>query len=247
MNTTSPWAPWRRRLSTWHRPTPLMLSAGPHAPAQPAVVDAAVSAFSDWALAHAGSVVDLGLSSHFMLMGADPDAPSAEALRASLAERWSHYLDIQPSELEQGWCVQTTLDLGPAPVAVGCALPRELVEGLQGVAHRQRLRLRSVQPWWWTGLLAAWLDLPRLRTDGEGDAARHWAWREGGWQAQVSAEAQGRAWRLGRLTWGVGDVDAGFTVRQESPGGDRMLAAGEVSLLDLAAVRRGPGRSGGLT
>lgn len=245
MSTAFNWTPWRRRLSTWHRPVKLMLRAGPHAPAQPDVVSAAVAAFADWASEHAGAVVELKLSSHFLLMGADPEASDADALRASVAERWAHYLDLNEADLQQTWCVQTTLDLGAAPVAVACALPRALVEGLQGVARQHRLRLLALQPWWAEGLLAAWQALPRVPAGDQAvDAVQHWAWAEGDWQTRVSAEPLGRSWRLRELNWGVGRVDGDATVRHEAPCAEHAPGAGEVSLIDLSGALVSGARSG---
>jgi hypothetical protein len=233
MSTAFNWTPWRRRLSTWHRPVKLMLRAGPHAPAQPDVVAAAVAAFAAWASEHAGAVVELKLSSHFLLMGADADASDADALRASVAERWAHYLDLNEAELQQAWCVQTTLDLGAAPVAVACALPRALVEGLQEVARQHRLRLLALQPWWVEDLMAAWQALPRVSAGDEAvDAVQHWAWAEGDWQTRVSAEPMGRSWRLRELNWGVGASVVGATVSHPVPRADHALGAAEVLLVE---------------
>lgn len=237
MSTAFNWTPWRRRLSTWHRPVKLMLRAGPHAPAQPDVLAAAVAAFAAWASEHAGAVVELKLSSHFLLMGTDAAAADADALRASVAERWAHYLDLNEAELQQAWCVQTTLDLGAAPVAVACALPRALVEGLQDVARQHRLRLLALQPWWVEGLMAAWLALPRVQAGDEAaDAVRHWTWTEGDWQTRVSAEAHGRAWRLRELNWCVGGLDADATLSHEAPRADHAIGASEVLLVDLSSA-----------
>ena len=81
---------WRRRLQTWRRPLAVMLPAA-----------GATQAFEAWAAQHPGAAVEVGLSSHCLLMLADDsasEAPRGQALRERAVERWTHYLDLPAQE-----------------------------------------------------------------------------------------------------------------------------------------------------
>lgn len=219
-------ARWRLRLKarmrTWHRPHRVMLAA------QGVAMDAAVQAFEDWAAQHEGAAVELGLSSHCLLMLADDGATAsggAQALRERAIERWTHYLDLPADGFETEWQVHTSLDLGPSPVALACAVPRAFCDGLREVAQRHGVKLLSIQPWWVGGLQQAWQALPPpsgamdLATDSvaleqpvaakPADASqRHWAWREGVWQTQARVAAESGRWALRSLAFVTDTVGA---------------------------------------
>lgn len=217
-------ARWRTRLQTWRRPHRVMLATTVELPVQGAAMPAATQAFQAWAAQHEGAAVELCLSSHGLLMLADEgvfDAGGAQALRERAIERWTHYLDLPAEGFEIDWLVQTSLDMGRAPVAVACALPRSFCEGLLEVARRHGVRLMSIEPWWARGLQQAWQGLPPLPmppaeamgsvgdekpvaalSDQQGDAwQRRWAWREGAWQTQARAAAEPGRWVLRSLAF----------------------------------------------
>lgn len=172
-------------------------------------MDVTVQAFAAWAAQHEGAAVQLGLSSHGLLMWADEvvDLPSgsaasrAQSLRERAIERWTHYLDLPTEGFDAAWQVQTTLDQGPAPVALACAVPRSLCDGLQEVARRHGVRLLSIQPWWAQGLQQAWQRLTAFPTDEPGQAMHCWAWQEGAWQTQARVRADAQRWVLRSLAF----------------------------------------------
>lgn len=195
-------ARWRTRLRTWRRPHHLMLAALPHALGQPRVIEAATQAFDEWAARHEGASVDIALSSHFMLMAVGETGPAADAqaLREQACDRWTHYLDQSAESLDADWCVQTSLDGGRAPVALACALPRPLVEGLQQVARQHGLKLLALRPWWAEALQRAWRELP-APTDLPDGTVRCWAWCEGAWQTRAQATIDAGGWVMQALVF----------------------------------------------
>lgn len=222
---------WLRRLQTWRRPLRVMLPAGAHAPGQSKAVTAATQAFEAWAARHEGAAVELLLSSHCLLMLADDGAgdasqvADAQALRARAVERWTHYLDLPAEGFDTDWWLQTSLDAARSPVAVAvaCAVPRALCEGLFEVAQRHGVKLVALQPWWAKGLQRAWQGLPSpLAVAGAVDVkqaavadteqltrvTRAWAWREGAWQTQARVSAESGRWVLRSLAFVATDVDA---------------------------------------
>lgn len=193
---------WRHRLVSWRRPLALMLPADVSARGGAHAVTDLTQAFEVWAAAHEGAAVELSLSSHVLWMLADGDLTDAQALRERAAERWAHYLDLPAESFDTDWLVQTSLDQGKAPVAVACALPGALAEGLQAVARRHGLALRALQPWWAGSLASAWQDLPPA-TDEQ--AQRLWVWREGAWQTQARVIAESGRWVLRSLAFVAAD------------------------------------------
>lgn len=187
---------WRRRLQTWRRPLTVMLPAAD-----------ATQAFEAWAAQHQGAAVEVGLSSHCLLMLADggtSEAPRAQALRELALERWTHYLDLPADGFDTEWRVQTSLDQGRSPVALACAVPRALCDSLMDVARRHGVKLLSIQPWWLGGLQRAWQGLPPP-LDAAADAGQvppqHWAWCEGAWQTQAHVSAEAGRWVLRSLAF----------------------------------------------
>lgn len=187
---------WRRRLQTWRRPLAVMLPAA-----------GATQAFEAWAAQHPGAAVEVGLSSHCLLMLADDsasEAPRGQALRERAVERWTHYLDLPAQGFDTEWCVQTSLDQGRSPVALACAVPRALCDSLLDVARRHGVKLLSIQPWWLGGLQRAWQGLPPP-VDAAADAgqapSRRWAWCEGAWQTQAHVSAEAGRWVLRSLAF----------------------------------------------
>ena len=221
---------WRRRLMTGRSPIQVMLPVGAHAPGQSSAVTAATQAFEAWAARHEGAAVELLLSSHCLLMLADDgagdasQATDAKALHARAVERWTHYLDLPAEGFDTDWSVQTSLDVGRSPVAVACAVPRALCEGLLDVARRHGVKLLAVQPWWASGLQQAWQGLPlpvaalvaapdavdvkQAAVAAPGQATRLWSWREGAWQTQARVSAESGRWVLRSLAFVAVDVDA---------------------------------------
>lgn len=199
-------ARWRGRLRTWRSPHRLMLTARPHAPGQAHVLEAAIQAFADWAACNEGAAVDLALSSHFLLMSVGEPGAIADdqALREQARSRWAHYLDLQAEHIDADWCVQTSLDGGRSPVALACAVPRGLMQGLQQVARQHGLKLLALRPWWAEALQQAWSDLPPSATLTDGEV-RGWAWREGAWQTQAEATIESGEWVLRTLAFVVAD------------------------------------------
>jgi len=230
---------WRRRLLSWHRPHRLLLRACPHAPGQAAVIAAATQAFADWAAQHEGAVVELALSSHFLLLavgeaGHKTDAPT---LREQARSQWAHYLDLSPEGLGADWRVQTSLDGGRAPVAVACALPRELADGLQQAARQHRVRLQALQPWWAEPLQRAWSLLP-AQPDGAPDAQRRWTWQEGGWQTQAQAVHHADGWRLNTLVLVAAErTDERVDERVDAPPAEALVAL-DASVLSARVAGR---------
>lgn len=197
---------WRRRLQTWRRPLQVMLPAGAHVPGQSSAVAGATQAFEAWATQHEGAAVEVWLSSHCLLMLADDgvsEAPRAQALRERAVERWTHYLDLPAQGFDTDWRVQTSLDQGRSPVALACAVPSALCDSLLDAAQRHGVKLLSIQPWWVGGLQQAWQGLPAPdeAVADQGQATRHWAWREGAWQTQVNVSAETGRWVLRSLAF----------------------------------------------
>lgn len=190
-DTSSGLPRWRQRLSTLFRARVWMASTDGASPA------ALTQAFDDWAAAHEGAAVEVCLPSRVLLMWADPDVSEAQALRERAIDRWAHYLDLPAADFDRDWLLQTTLDLGAAPVALACAVPRTLVEGLAEVAQRRGLVLRAVRPWWARPLLHAQRNLPAV-----GDAAvlRGWVGREGAWLTHAMWSVDGGRWVLRSLS-----------------------------------------------
>lgn len=211
---------WRGRLKSWRRPHQVMLPMDAQALARPGAVGVATQAFEAWAAMHEGAAVELSLSSHGLLMLADDGTTDARALREQAIERWTHYLDLPAEGFDSEWLLRTTVDLGRSPVAVACAVPRALCDGLVDVARRHGVKLLAVQPWWAGGLQQAWQDLPSPDDSGAGqvDASRRWAWREGAWQTQAQVGVDGARWVLRSLAFvTVGDgvqADGGATVNE---------------------------------
>ncbi len=193
---------WRHRLASWRRPLALMLPADAQSSGGAHAVNELTQVFDAWAAVHAGAAVELSLSSHVLLMLADGDLTDAQALRERAIERWAHYLDLPAGSFDTDWLVQTSLDEVAAPVAVACAVPNALVDGLQAVARRHGLALRALQPWWAGSLASAWRDLPPP-TDGQ--ATRLWVWREGAWQTQARVSAESGRWVLRSLAFMAAD------------------------------------------
>lgn len=209
---------WRTRIKTWRRPRRVMLDMTVELPVQGSAMPAATQAFQAWAAQHEGAAVELCLSSHGLLMLADEgvlDAGGAQALRERAIERWTHYLDLPAEGFGTEWLVRTSLDMGRAPVAVACALPRSFCEGLLEVARRHGVKLLSIEPWWADGLQQAWQGLPPPPSEvgGSGDDEppvdapqadawqRQWAWREGAWQTQARVVAEPGRWVLRSLAF----------------------------------------------
>lgn len=197
---------WRQRLASWRRPLALTLPADAQARGGAQAVAELTQAFEAWAAAHEGAAVELSLSSHMLLMLADGDLTDAQVLRERAADRWAHYLDLPAGDFDTDWLVQTSLDQARAPVAVACALPRTLAEGLQAVARRHGLALRALQPWWAGALASAWRDLP---PSSDGHAPRLWTWREGSWQTQARVSAESGKWVLRSLAFVAADPSDG--------------------------------------
>lgn len=236
-------ARWRTRLRTWRRPHHLMLAALPHAPGQARVIEAATQAFAEWAARHEGASVDIALSSHFMLMAVGEAGPgaNAQALREQACARWTHYLDQSAEGLDADWCVQTSLDGGRAPVALACALPRPLVEGLQRVARQHGLKLLALRPWWAEALQQAWRELPSPAGLPEG-TLRRWAWREGDWQTRALVALHAGQWVLQTLVFLAPDqadeadlADAWGDAATDAPGA-AVLAVSSGDLVSLVDV-----------
>ena len=193
---------WRHRMASWRSPLALMLPADVQASGGAHAITELTQAFDEWAAAHEGAAVELSLSSHVLLMRADGDLTDAQALRERATERWAHYLDLPAGGFDTDWLVQTSLDQVQAPVAVACAVPSALAQGLQAVARRHGLALRALQPWWAGSLASAWRDLPPP-TDGQ--ATRLWVWREGAWQTQARVSAESGRWVLRSLAFVAAD------------------------------------------
>lgn len=193
---------WRQRLASWRRPLALMLPVDAQASGGAHAVTDLTRAFEAWAAAHEGAAVELSLSSHVLLMLADGDLTDAQALRERATERWVHYLDVPAGGFDTDWLLQTSLDQVQAPVAVACAMPRALAEGLQAVARRHGLALRALQPWWAGSLASAWQDLPPASDE---QAPRLWVWREGAWQTQARVSAESGRWVLRSLAFVAAD------------------------------------------
>lgn len=192
----------RHRLASWRRPLALMLPADAQASGGAHAVTDLTRAFEDWAAAHEGAAVELSLSSHVLLMLADGDLTDAQALRERATERWAHYLDVPAEGFDTDWLLQTSLDQVQAPVAVACAMPRALAEGLQAVARRHGLALRALQPWWAGALASAWQGLPPASDE---QVPRLWVWREGAWQTQARVSAESGRWVLRSLAFVAAD------------------------------------------
>lgn len=207
---------WRGRLKTWRRPHRLMLTATVERMAQETAMTAAIQAFEAWAEQNGGAVVELCLSSHWLLMLADDGAAQiggVVALRERAVERWTHYLDLPIEGFDTEWLVQTSLDQGRSPVALACAVPRSFRDKLLMLARRHGVKLLSIQPWWAGGLQQAWQGLPppsqvlgsvldeQPAASGQGEALRHWTWREGAWQTQACVAAEPGRWVLSSLAF----------------------------------------------
>lgn len=234
LDTTRGLSRWRQRLSTMRRARVWMAAADGFSAA------ALTQAFDDWAAAHEGAAVEVCLPSRALLMWADPDVSEAPALRERAIERWAHYLDLPAADFDHDWLLQTSLDLGVAPVALACAVPRALLEGLQDVAQRRGLVLRAVSPWWARPLLQAQRSLPAVGDatgDATGDAAvlRGWVGREGAWLTQAVWAVDARTWVLRSLSC----VTAG---EGEGVRADDSVDAPEATRPD-SAVRQAPARS----
>jgi len=192
----------------------------PHEPGQSQAIEQACQAFAEWAEAHAGASIELGLSSHGLLLAGEGAGPGPGADAASLSDaaqaqaqaHWAHYLDLPQDKLQADWRVQTSLDAGRAPVAAVCAVPRELLQGLQLVAKQHRVRLLAVQPWWANSFEQAWQALPTGPQAGE---ERCWSWREGDWSTRARLQAEEGRWVLTALSLTAGDPVEGAAVGQE--------------------------------
>lgn len=200
VDTPSRQPAWLQRLLGRWQVRSAVLMAPAHAPGDAEAIDAGVQALSQWAQAHPGASLDLGLSSRWLLCAATPDATTAEQALQLAVQQWVHYLGLDEASLQADWVLQPVVS---PRVRLVCAVPRALLHGLHEAAAEHGVRLRAVLPWWAFGLQAVLGDAAEAVDAAEvADAAPpsplSWCWDEPGWRTCVQAVNTARA--AGALT-----------------------------------------------
>lgn len=118
----------------------------------------AVAAFEAWAVEHAGSVCEIGLSSTWVHACVVP----AEVVAASEGDedawldyarlQFEHYFGASFGVSGSAWTLAASRD---ARAALVCAVPAELLSALRVVAALHHVHIRRVAPWWVRGAQAA--------------------------------------------------------------------------------------------
>jgi hypothetical protein len=196
---------WRRlqaRLrSTW-RPVSVVLLAPPHVLGDASAIDAGLDALDAWADGHEGVNLNVQLSSRWLLCSATPDASTAVQARELAQQQWAHYFGLEAEQLHADWLATGVMHgTSKSQVALVCAVPRALINGLKDVARERGLSLQAAMPWWAEDLQAAWdacLAESPAATQTEG-ASRQWAWAEPGLLTQAQACVRDGRWVLERV------------------------------------------------
>lgn len=240
VDTPSRQPAWLQRLRVRWQVRSAVLMAPAHAPGDAEAIDAGVQALSQWAQAHPGGSLELGLSSRWLLCAATPEATTAEQALQLAVQQWAHYLGLEEASLQADWVLQPVVS---PRVRLVCAVPRALLEGLHEAAAEHGVRLRAVLPWWAFGLQAA-LDEAAQVGDAAPVGPLSWCWDEPGWRTCVQAVNTAR-------TAGVPDSSSvaasGWVVDRvwmSAPDG----AAGPMgSAMPVASLPAAPEHAGGLT
>lgn len=198
VDTPSRQPAWLQRLLGRWQVRSAVLMAPAHAPGDAEAIDAGVQALSQWAQAHPGASLELGLSSRWLLCAATPDATTAEQALQLAVQQWVHYLGLDEASLQADWVLQPVVS---PRVRLVCAAPRALLDGLHEAAAEQGVRLRAVLPWWAFGLQAVLGDATEAAdspdatdvTDAASVGPLSWCWDEPGWRTCVQAVNTARA------------------------------------------------------
>ena len=226
VDTPSRQPAWLQRLLGRWQVRSAVLMAPAHAPGDAEAIDAGVQALSQWAQAHPGASLELGLSSRWLLCAATPDATTAEQALQLAVQQWVHYLGLDEAGLQADWVLQPVVS---PRVRLVCAVPRALLDGLHEAAAEQGVRLRAVLPWWAFGLQAVLGDAAEV-ADAAPPGPLSWCWDEPGWRTCVqavntantvqaadaltsasvaSAPASARGWVIDRIWMSAPDEAAG--------------------------------------
>jgi len=189
VDTPSRQPAWLQRLRGRWQVRSAVLMAPAHAPGDAEAIDAGVQALSQWAQAHPGASLELGLSSRWLLCAATPDATTAEQALQLAVQQWVHYLGLDEAGLQTDWVLQPVVS---PRVRLVCAVPRALLDGLHEAAAEHGVRLRAVLPWWAFGLQAVLGDAAEV-ADAAPPSPLSWCWDEPGWRTCVQAVNTARA------------------------------------------------------
>jgi hypothetical protein len=187
---------WRARLlrrwQTMWRPHVLFL----HRPVGVSDdVKAALDDFARWCDRHEGGTCRLALSNRWMLSSAAIPAMNTHALREETVRHWGHYHDVDEASLAAEWVYRQA---SSKDIALACAAPRGLIEGLLDQADQHGVQLLSVQPWW-AQAMQVWL----LAKDGHpaGTDVFHLQLMEPGLVIHVEAQALDDGGKRVRSIW----------------------------------------------
>lgn len=199
----------RTRLQTAWRPRRIYL----HVPRQvggQANHEAATRAFAQWCEGNAGAVCEMGLPSHMLLTSLAPvGADRVAAQRQALAD-WAHYHDIGSNELAQQWDVRQVCR---EEIALVCAMPRALLDGLLAQAQVHGVRIVWVGPWWGRGL-QRWLrygmqDKHTDNAQASSDTHQRLQLLEPGYMTWVEAKKEGRGLVVDKMWLEAGECQVG--------------------------------------
>ena len=185
---------WRRAQTHW-RPRHWRVGVGC------ATVDEALAQVQAEFAAQAGAVYELGVASRWVHAQAlSPTLSPAEGWQHAL-QTWLTVLELDEPQLADEWVVrQVHAAPGGAQVHLVTAMPRALVEGVQGLAAQHHVRIDRMGPWWGPEMAGA------LPAPADGTTTIEQAWSDGDWRTRVqwqrgptAGHPADEAWRLGAV------------------------------------------------
>ncbi|HEX5357276.1 MAG TPA: hypothetical protein VFW93_13740 [Aquabacterium sp.] len=161
---------WRRIQGRWTslRQVPALYLFAPTSGTEDMAL--ALSAFAQWCEAHPGVRCRVGLSGCWLLHSVPGPTGDAQSAQALALQQWAHYLDLDESTLLRDWVLR---EVAVSKVALVCAVPRSLIEGLHEQATAHGVRLEWVGPWWAQGVQFWLADLAADVTRPEGIRTLH--------------------------------------------------------------------------